>query len=284
MKKTLSMALIAALGLGMTSCLGSEDDEITRASLQMYNFTENLDDPKETPVLTMGNTSFEVNHTQRNINMTVQGSVMDGLPVSFTTGVLPMTATNNSYVYSAKSIMSTGIAVSSFEGAYEPNVGMVFNEYIVSGSYKVHSTASYAYNFSVMNVYDAPGGKLLYQSDKIAFGFIPACDKAMTTKMVVSGFALSDGGDIMPTLTYETSSEKGKETEKSLHYSMTKDGFKVEGLATACSQGYATYNITNVKGEVSEYGKFGKVSYSLNNGKQDYYVEIQGTMFFVPVN
>lgn len=278
------MALLAALGLGMTSCLGSEDDEIIRASLQMYNLTENLEDPKGTPVLTMGNTAFEVNHTQRNINMTVQGTVMDGLPVNFSTGILPMTATDNSYVYSAPSIMSTGLAISSFQGAYESNVGMVFNEYTVSGAYKVHATASYAYKFAIMNIYDAPGGKLLFESDEVAFGFIPACDKAMTTKLVISRFALSESSEVMATLTYENSSEKGKEDQKALHYSMTKEGFTVEGLETACSQGYASYNITDVKGEVFQYGKSAKVSYRINNGKQDYYVEIVGTMFYVPVN
>lgn len=278
------MALLAALGLGMTSCLGSEDDEITRASLQMYNLTEDLEDTKGTPVLTMGNTAFEVNHTQRNINMTVQGTIMDGLPVNFSTGILPMTATDNSYVYSTPSIMSTGLAISSFQGAYEPNVGMVFNEYTVSGAYKVHATASYAYNFAIMNIYDAPGGKLLFESDEVAFGFIPACDKAMTTKLVISGFALSESSEVMATLTYENSSEKGKEDQKALHYSMTKEGFTVEGLETACSQGYASYNITDVKGEVFQYGKSAKVSYRINNGKQDYYVEIVGTMFYVPVN
>lgn len=283
MKKAFSMSLIAALGLGMTSCLNGEDDEITRASMQMFNLVEDLSDPKAELSLVQGATAFEVNHTQRNINMTVQGAI-EGLPINFSTGVLPMAATTNCFVYSAPSIMSTGMAISSFSGAYEPNVGMVFNEYVVNSAYKVHSTASYAYNFVEMNIYDAPGGKLLYQSDKVAFAFIPMCDKDKTAKLIISGFALSESSDVMTTLTYENSSAKGKENERALHYTMTKDGFKVEGLDAACSQGYSSYNITNVKGVVSEYGKSAKVAYELNNGKNDYYVEIAGTMFYIPAN
>lgn len=269
MKKVLSTALMAALMLGMTSCFGNGDEDITRATIDMYNLVSDINDDNAEAVLSKGVTAFEVNYSKQTISANVQASLYGGLPVSFATGILPMKISSNSYVYNLSSVASTGMLVSDFAGALEPNVGMMYNEYVVNSSYKVHSTASYAYNFVEMNVYTADKSKLLYTTDEVAFGFIPECDKEKNVKFVLSGFRAEESSEVISSLSYEK-----------LKYEMTNQGFTVTGEGNN-TQGYGSLNVTNVKGEVFEFGKSGKVSFNMGS---KYYVEIVGTMFYVPKN
>jgi len=268
MKKTLAIALMAALMMGMTSCLGGdESDNITRSSIYMYNMVVNSDKPSESLGLTNVLTSFEVNYSKPCISATITVMVADGLQAKFSTGELKMTAGTDAYTFSSSSITSTsGVSIKNFKGKFDPTVGMISYDFDVNDVYHVYSTASYAYNFVTMNVYDGKGGELLYTTDEVAFGFIPTAGEEECS-FAISGFKLSDTSTVMSSLSY-----------KDLTYEMVPgSGFTVKGTDLANVQGYTTYDIKDLKGEVSAQGQKGTVSFTMG----DKYVEITGTMFYL---
>lgn len=267
MKKSLSLALAAALTLGMTSCLGGQDEDITTGSIYMYNFVVPNEGTGEDVSLKQAYTSLEINHTQGTMDQEVK-AVVGEFPVQFKTGKMQLNTTTTGYVYTASVISSTGLHVSNFNGRYDPRLGLLCNDYEVGGMYHVYSIEDFAYNFATLRVYDAPGGNMLYERENVGFALRPDCtSKDKECILVIANFALSESGNVMSRLSYSK-----------LKYQLTKTGFTVTGDDIRNVEGYTTYDTKDVNGSVTNYGQRGTISFKMD----DKYVEIIGTMFYVP--
>lgn len=256
---------MAALMMGMSSCLNTEEENIVKSSVYMYNSVENLVDPTDVGGLTQSLTALEINFTQSTLTAEVTAFVAPGLQVKFSTGTLNLSVAKDGFVFAASSLPATGASISNFVGKYDPNMGMISYDFVVNSMYHVYSTASYAYNFTTMNVYDAPGGKLLYTSDEVAFGFIPKAGEKKCT-FVLSNFKLGEFDKEMSTLSY-TEGE----------YVMAASGdFTIDEEELKNAEGYTNFNITKYNGYVWNHGMKGHASFIVD-GK---YVEIDGSMYY----
>lgn len=266
MKKIFSMALMAVLMLGMTSCLGSDTDDIQRASVYIYNMPYDSENPSTVLPLTESNTPIEINFSKNTIKLDITALAADGVRVQFSTGELKMTVGPDAYLFSAASFPSTGAGISNFSGKYNPQTGMVYYEYDVNNVHHIVSTASFAYNYATMNIYDAPGGELLYTTNEIAFGFIPKAGDDDCT-LVISGFKSSNTSTVINKLSYDD-----------IDYTMVPGaGFTIMDDDADDEGGHTAYNIKNIKGAVSNRGLMGQVSFTMG----DKYVEMTGSMFYI---
>ncbi len=260
------MALIAALGLSMSSCLKDDTDDTTTATIATYNL---VDDGSGTLGLTQSNTTFEINHTRGRLTASIsKAQIAEGVQATFTTGELAMTAGTDAYVFSTSSL--TG-SVMGFNGKYDPNFGIIYYDYIYDGEYHVYSSLSFAYYFATMNVYDLETGDQIYTTDDIAFGFTPTVGEDKCT-FALSGFKTSDTGNTLTSLSYIASDDNN------ITYSMTGAGFNVTMTGSAApSEGYTQYDIKNLTGNVYNHGLNGTVKFEMGD---KYRVEITGALFY----
>lgn len=265
MKKVFTMALMAALMLGMTSCINGEEDTIVTSSVYMYNSVEDIETSTPNETLKQSLVGLEVNYTKGTIDIDASAFVAPGVQVKFKTGTIQMTTNTNGFSFSAASLPATGATVKNFNGFFDPTVGMLRYEFTVNDSYRVYSTAAYAYNFSVMNVYDAPGGELLYTTDEVAFGFIPKNDENKCT-FVMNKFRLDDNSKVLPTLSFDGPT----------YVTTVGAGLNIKGDNLKNSEGYTGFDIKDLNALAWNKALAGQATFFID-GK---YVEIQGTMFY----
>ncbi len=266
MIKVLSLALLAALGLTMTSCLDDDTDDTTTATLSTYNL---VDDGSGTLALTQSTNTYEINYSRGLFTATVsRAQIAEGVQASFTTGELTMSSGTDAYVFSSSAL--TG-GVSGFNGKYDPNYGVIYLDYTYNGEYHVYSLLSFAYYFATMNVTDTETGEITYTTDDIAFGFTPVVDEEKCT-FALAGFKTSENGSEISTLTYNASDDVD------ITYAMSGGGFIVSMTGSASpTEGYTQYDVTNLTGTVSNYGLNAVVSFDIGDS---YHVDITGALFY----
>lgn len=202
MKKIFSMAAMAALMLGMTSCLNDEADSITTISVDMYNFVVNNDDSTEEPTLTTAECGYEFNFSRFTANSIVKLGTPT-VAAAFQTQPLEMKVGKQSYEFTTPMISSMGQVIKGFKGMYDPNPGVLTMSYSVDDQYQVYSTSSFAYNFARMNVFESTDAdaKIKFSTSNVAFMFVPNLEKKTMTLRIV-GLKRSQG-DISVAVRYD---------------------------------------------------------------------------------
>ena len=210
MKKVLSMAMLAAMMLGMTSCLGSGDENIQTLSIYMYNFVVDENNSESEPTLTQAFSGFEVNMSKLLVTGDIKAASNLGMATSFTFGPIDMKIGQQSYDFTKSLINTQSQSIINLQGSYDPGIRAMTVDYLVDGDYHVYSTASYAYNFANMKVYKSTD-EFYFDDDEVAFEFIPDCStKKLDWHMV--NFVRTPN-DVPVALYY-----------KSLPFTLTRDG------------------------------------------------------------
>lgn len=251
MKKIFSMALLAALALGTTSCLGNGDDDVANASIYMYNFVVNENDPKVEPTLSQATSSFEINYTRNLISCAVKAASDMGMSASFMCTELPMTISKQSFQFTQAKINATGQTIENFVGNLDPTVGAITLSYKVDGNYSVYSTGDFGYNFTKMVVFE--GSELLFEDEDLAFEIVPDCS-AKTLKLRIVNFVRTTK-DVPVNVSY-----------KDIPFTLNRDGRIVVDMADACknSESADPYEITNLLMSVNVKGSWATVSFTMN--------------------
>lgn len=193
---------MAALMLGMTSCLNDEGENITDVTVDMYNFVVNTDDNTEEPTLTTAACGYEFNFSQFTASSIVKLAAPT-VASSFRTQPLEMKVGKQSYEFTTPMISSVGQVIKGFKGMYDPNPGVLTMNYSIDDQYQVYSTSSFAYNFARMNVFESTdaGAPVKFSTNNIAFMFAPNLEKKTMTLRIV-GLKRSQG-DISVAVRYD---------------------------------------------------------------------------------
>jgi len=186
MKRIFSTSLLAGLILAATSCIGGQDESITDAHVDMYNFVVDTSDGTAAPALTRNDYSdFVVNFTRGILTGSIKASGA-GMSCSFQTGELEMKVGDRSYVMTKSSIAGSGCTVSDFTALYDHRPGVMSIDYTVDGKYKVYSVPTFAYYFNTTTMQEEEAGAWVDQCSftNVNATLVPSCDsKTMTLKL-----------------------------------------------------------------------------------------------------
>ena len=268
MKKVMFMASLAVLAVGATSCLGSDGDSATIRT-DMVNYIENIVDDKEAPVLTSAVCEFNVDYSKSVIQSSVRAS-KDGLSVSFVTEYLPMETGTTCYEFGQKQISLVGQTINNYMGFFDPNPGCMVLNYTVDNTYRVYSTASLAYNFANMLVYDEKFGPEIFSTKNVGFAIYPDC-AAKTALFKMVGFSLTELGTKL-TLIFD-----------GVPYTLERDGIIMlnsDSLKAIDENGVKLYDATEFKMVCDMRTNSANVGFVVD-GK---FVELYGNIFSSSVN
>lgn len=249
MKKVYAIVFAVALMVMGASCNKKDDNNINKASVNMYNFIVYSDEPL---TLSRGVTQFEINYDKKLISVNGKAILNDGISANISSSLMPMTAADDGYHFGR-----SGVSGINLVGCYDPRMGAMALEYPVgNGRAVVHSYANLIYAFTQTVITD---GKHTNHNDLVTIILDP--DLNGKTRLVLNGY-----DDKVENLVYEN-----------IPYTMVDGhGFTAKIDRVEDTQKYVDCVITNLVINVEEKGK--EVSVKFDMG--DWHVTIDGSMFY----
>ncbi len=254
---------MASLSMGMTSCLGGDNnEEIGKVQYYMYNYVDDLANPGHS-FITQSFTNYEVNFTKSLMTADVKTYLAGGYTASFTGANLPMTLANDGYHFSAQTITGNGSVATGFKGKYNPVLNTVAYDYVLNDQYHVYSVTGYVYEFTTATV--TQPGKETFQTDKMGFMFAPDINKGVG-RLTIANFSTSDVEDL------------SRVNYKDIPYTIVPgSGLMCKAAKVENEEGYKSNEIENLTIVVSNHGAKAHMEFDMD-GK---HVTLDGDMFYV---
>lgn len=251
MKKTFSILLAVALMTIASSCNKTEQENVSKASVNMYNFVEK---EEGTLSLTRGVTKFEFNYDKKLVSFDANYTFHDGTSASVTSGVLPMTVHDDGYHFGRSNVSGVDIF-----GCYDSRMAALKIDYVQSGA-RVHSLANFVYAFTRTKVW---GGAVSLDTDRVVVVIDPTPDgKAI---LALSGLQLDTYSSKDINLVY-----------KDIPYTVGGTGFVAKAERVEDTQKYVDSVISNLNIEVKNYGLNAHLDFEIGGNM----VSIDGTLFY----
>lgn len=191
MKKILTLLLCAAMLLGMSSCLDSNDSDNNKQTLLATMYNRVVDGGSST---TYSSSTYSI--TLNYSNGTIQLSpsiVIDGANITFNTPEMQLNYNNsdNYYAFSTATFTSnSGVTVSNLNGQFDLSNGTLYVSYTIDGQ-RVFATAGLFYSKTITLCFNDSTPRDEYTTTASTYAFV-IDNPTMTATLTISNFGLDN--------------------------------------------------------------------------------------------